>query len=257
MYVSMSVCLCVCVLLVYVCTSVYVCVLCVGCSDWCGGSCKGCRYSGVCSAPPGEGGKAGLHSAGVNVLWFHWPLSRSKCTYIHMCFCVLCFLLQFVGGICQKLKDHVKEGAFAISLIKVSSLGIDGLRKVCMVHTELCTLGCVCAWCRVSMPATVVSSWCPMGSGTHLALMCLFWWGQTLLTKWRRRCFVRLPSVGCVCSTACVVWCGLVTYVWCGVVYWSVHYIVHCMFCVTTTPTYIHTYTSSLCMGKARLLTFC
>ena len=33
-------------------------------------------------------------------------------------------------GICQKLKGHVKEGAFAISLIKVSRYQLTGGREV-------------------------------------------------------------------------------------------------------------------------------
>ena len=62
---------------------------------------------------------------------------------------------------------------------------------------------------------------------------------------------MRLPSVGCVCSVVWFgeVWFGDVRTVWCGVVlcdahvmYCSVHCIVHCMFCVTTIPTHIHTY---------------
>lgn len=45
---------------------------------------------------------------------------------------ILVFVLphQFVGGICQKLKDHVKEGAFAISLIKGVDASHGGLQLV-------------------------------------------------------------------------------------------------------------------------------
>ena len=63
----------------------------------------------------GEGGKGwGCTPPKWVLLWLR-DLSMSLV-------CLLCMLpaLQFVGGICQKLKGHVKEGAFAISLIKVS-----------------------------------------------------------------------------------------------------------------------------------------
>ena len=59
----------------------------------------------------------------------------------------------------------------------------------------------------------------------------------------------------CVQYSVCgVVWFGDVRMVWCGVLKCTLHSSLYVL--CHHPPPYVHTYTSSLCMGKARLLTF-
>ena len=92
---------------------------------WCCGNCEGCRHTDLCATSPGTA-RLHIRSPGFQSWWAISVLViESSCAWFVLTndigewFYTRFSPLQFIRKVCQDINDHVKRGAFGISLIKV------------------------------------------------------------------------------------------------------------------------------------------